>query len=419
MRIALIAALLLAGCTKENPYYNPDSAPMMCTESHDDCVCLDKVCVECTVTDERNCSGTTPQCGDNNRCRGCRIDDDCNDSKACLEDGRCADKSQVIYVVAMGGSSSSGCGMAPGQNECTLAQALNEITGSRNIIRLAPNPPTQPYTVMGNDGLDFSAKSGTVIARGSVISRTPVGPILTVRNGQSLKLIGGTLKGSNSSDGIKCTTTGKLQVHETTIERMDESAIETDGCELTVSRSTLRSNIVGGINMIGAPRVATITNNMVYRNGLGVSSTVGGMVLLLAPGSKVEFNTVVDNTADLGTNTAGGIACQGQGYEPPNNLVYRNQGGIGGKVQVIGTCVFRLSYQKAADTLDENAPVFENPNDPANPIFRLTAQSPKDTIKDGIVCSGLIDHEGDPRPQPLNVTDAKCDFGADEFREGQ
>jgi hypothetical protein len=252
--------------------------------------------------------------------------------------------------------------------------------------------------------------------RGATISRVPTGPIMTVRTGQALKLVGGVLQGPNGSDGIKCNTSGKLQVHETTIESMGESGIESDGCEIAISRATIRRNDAGGINMIGPAKVATITNNFVYRNGKGGASPVGGMVLRLAAGSRIEFNTVVDNQTDLGSQSAGGISCEGQGYDAPYNLIYRNTGGIGGLVQVIGTCTFVGSFKQAAGSPDGNAPAFQNPNNGANLSFRLTAQSPVGIIRDGIACSGLVDFEGDPRPAPAG---GKCDFGADEFRDGQ
>jgi hypothetical protein len=76
-----------------------------------------------------------------------------------------------------------------------------------------------------------------------------------------------------------------------------------------------------------------------------------------------------------------------------------------------------MSYKQAAGSPDENGPAFQNANDGTSPNFRLTAQSPVGIIKDGITCTGLIDFEGDVRPQP--TASAKCDFGADEYREGQ
>jgi hypothetical protein len=49
-----------------------------------------------------------------------------------------------------------------------------------------------------------------------------------------------------------------------------------------------------------------------------------------------------------------------------------------------------------------------------NPSFRLTREA-FDVI-DRVDCSREIDFERDVRPQP---TGGKCDYGADEYREGQ
>lgn len=413
MRIAVVAILLLVGCTKPNPNYCAGSDCPTCTESNGTCVCLDSMCVECTADDKRNCGGTTPQCGADNQCRACRANSDC-DSGACLEDGSCAAADDII-AASPTGSGNAGCGV-PGQPDCTVTQAIAEL-GARHVIRLAAGT----YSISGADGIDFGAKSGTLVARDALITQAGVGALLSVRNGQSLKLVGGTLRGPNGADGVRCNTGGKLQIHEAIVEKMNESAIETDSCDFTVSRSILRSNLRGGINMVNAPRIATITNNYVYRNGQGTQSVVGGMLLKLAAGSKVEFNTVVDNQCDIGSTSGGGIICDiaTGNYDAPYNLVYRNQGGLGGVVQVIGTCTFMGSYQQAAATIDENAVLFERPNDPANPIFRLTSGSPpevKDHAVTGYSCKDLIDFDGDARPQPSG---GLCDMGADEYRPGQ
>ena len=182
MRIVLIVAVLLAGCTKPNPNYCegpdcPDGPPKTCTVSKDTCVCLTPpgICVECTNDDEHNCGGTKPQCGDNNRCRACRTNDDCG-SGACLEDGACAIESQIVYA-APSGVDTAGCGLVSGQNECSIMQALLEVAGQRNIIRLAPGT----YDVLAPDGLDFN-RSATLIARGATIRRTAnAGPFVTVK----------------------------------------------------------------------------------------------------------------------------------------------------------------------------------------------------------------------------------------------
>jgi Right handed beta helix region len=416
MRLLLVLTLLLVGCRERNTGYCGDCGiPVACTDSSPGCVCLNNVCVECTANDESNCGNTRPQCGDNNVCRACRSNDECNDSGACLEDGSCAAVDRVIYA-SPNGPSSGDCSKG---SACSLPHALTVVNAPRDIIRLAPGTYVVPSGTV--DGLDFSPTSATLIARDATLTRTTIsGAIISVRNGQTLKLVGGTLQGpSNTTDGIKCIENSKLAVHEVTIDGMTQSGIETNQCQLTVSRSTLRNNDLGGINMTAAS-VATITNNFVYRNG-GAASPFGGLGLKLAAGSKLEFNTVVDNNADASSPAAGmasgGIACEGQGYDAPFNLVYRNVGGIGGGVQVLGTCTFTGSYQQKAESPGENVVGFENPAG-GTPSYRLTEASPPGTIRDAFDCND-IDFERDGRPSPSRAMGGKCDFGADEYREGQ
>lgn len=421
MRIVIVVALLLTGCPKQkNPDHCsddrtkcPDSMPA-CSIPLDTCACNGGMCKECTAAGEKTCTGTTPGCGIDNHCGPCRSNDHCPSDSACLEDGTCADPSRII-AVSPGDNTSTPCG-APGQSACSIMTAPSQVTASRDVIRLAAGN----YQVGGTEGMDFGATSATVVARGATITRmAPNGPIMSVRNSQALKLIGGTLQGPNNTlEGVRCNSSGRLQVHEATIENMTEHGIKTDACELTVSRSTIRENRQGGIFMLTALRVARITNNFVYRNG-GGTSQVGGMSLRLESGSALEFNTVVNNQTTATMGFAGGIFCESNNnYEPPFNIVYRNQGGLGNMVQVIGSCVFQptKSYVLGTPDPNENMVGFEDPNKLTNPSFRLTAGSPEMVVRDVSDCRDLIDVEGDARPAPAG---GKCDYGADEFRQGQ
>jgi hypothetical protein len=409
-----ILEVVLGGCRFDLP--GPDDDLRSCMVSKGECVCLDGVCVQCTTTDEHNCTDPKkPQCGADHTCRACRTNEDCG-SGACLEDGSCAAETAIISA-APGGVSTPGCGVT-GQPDCSIAQAIAEL-GTRNVIRLARGT----FMVAGTDGVDFSIKSGTLVARDAVLVRSGSnGPLVSVRNNQSLKLVGGILRGPNSADGVRCNTGGKLQIHEAIIEQMTESALETDGCDFTVSRSVLRNSLRGGINMVNTFKIASITNNFVYGNGQNTLSTVAGMTLKLAAGSRVEFNTVVDNTTDIGSTNAGGIVCDiasgAPNYDAPYNLVYRNRGGLGSQVQVIGSCTFQGSYHMSAPA-DDNSLFLQQPNDAQNPSYRLTSKSPME-VRDhevaGYACKDLFDFEGDPRPQG---PDDKCDVGADEYRVGQ
>jgi hypothetical protein len=339
------------------------------------------------------------------RPEGCRVDEECA-SSACLADGACADAANVIYA-SPAGASTAGCGRELGTTECSLAQAALEVQGARNIIKLRAGT----YGVAGAYQ-DF-LQDTVLIARGSTINRAASGPggILNV-TGKSLTLIGGTISGALGDDGVQCDAGGTLAIHEAVITDNDGSGIETESCKLVVSRTTIRRNLLGGIKMSADPAVAEITNNFIYGNG-GAASSIGGMDLELVVGSKVELNTIVDNVADTASASAGGIICAGN-INAASNIVYRNTGGSGGQVQVIGTCTFQGSYAMAA-AAGENAPGFEAPNRQTDPSFRLTRTSPAGTIRDAAPCTG-VDFEGDRRPAPEG---GMCDLGADEYRDGQ
>jgi hypothetical protein len=250
-----------------------------------------------------------------------------------------------------------------------------------------------------------------LVARDSTINRGGGGngAILTV-SGQSLTLIGGTITGAVADDGVQCSANGVLRIHEALITINAESGIEADSCELTVSRSTISRNRSGGIIMptSGSPKPVNITNNFIHNNG-DSASQVGGLSLLLAGTSTFEFNTIVDNRAMQAAGVGGGIRCNTSlTFDFPNNLVYRNFGGIGNLVQLIGDCTFTASFQGTDPTGTENIPMFVAPN-AAQPDYHLTAQSPP-SIRNAVVCVGLVDFDGDPRP-----LDGKCDLGADEL----
>lgn len=416
MRIAyLVAVIVIAGCTKENPNFCPDFPDDDCRNGNGrrcdvDNDCADEpgkpvcnagdgpgVCVQCLV--DSDCTGVdTPVCGDDNLCAGCRSDDDCTSSKACLETGACADKTNVIYAQP-GADGPADCGAAPGANECSLKQAMDKVDATRNIIRLAPSTydPRGELTI---------TKPVTLIARGSTITRMGGGPQITVNNGQDFKLVGGTLKDGNSDVGILCSSGRSLEVHEAIIEDMDRSGIQGDACILIVSRSIIRRNLEGGINMVNTPTRVRITNNFIIGNGRNTTDA-GGMLLRATNDSVVEFNTVVDNTAKPELGFAGGINCAAGTVNAPNNLVYRNTGGPLGEVEVVGTCMFEQSYT-VHGLPGENAVGFKNPSG-STADYHLTATSPDGTIRNVSVCT-TVDFDGDRRP----VGD-KCDLGADEF----
>src|SRR5262245_39963347 len=105
-----IAALLIGCGNKKNPYWCPGLPDDNCTEdgwvrrcnNSSDCVAPEAAvcdtqsmsCVQCTMAESSACSGTTPICGMDDKCRGCSEHSECAASNVCLPTGSCATANQ-------------------------------------------------------------------------------------------------------------------------------------------------------------------------------------------------------------------------------------------------------------------------------------------------------------------------------------
>lgn len=118
------------------------------------------MCVQCTADEPGACGGATPICGDDDVCRSCAIDAEC-ESMTCLPDRACAAALDVLYV-AIDGSGTSSC--IP-MEKCSLLRAIALIDGTRSTIRLDPGwymlAPPGPY-VFDFNTVAFNAANGTV-----------------------------------------------------------------------------------------------------------------------------------------------------------------------------------------------------------------------------------------------------------------
>jgi hypothetical protein len=158
---------------------------------------------------------------------------------------------------------------------------------------------------------------------------------------------------------------------------------------------------------MGANGVVSLTINFIYNNGNNLTAAAGGLSLRPMGASKVEFNTIVDNQANLGAASAGGVFCDTAGFVAPNNLIFRNTGGATGTAQTFGNCTYGNSYSAPGASAADNTPVFKSPN--SQPFdYHLTASSPASVLDAAGACTG-IDFDSQARPQG-----PACDLGADE-----
>ncbi len=429
MRVALVF-VLLAACSKSNPYYCPGHPDDNCTkdadvnapqgcQTNDDCtnsakpLCepTEKICVACLDGDIGACGGATPVCTAEHTCAACASHADC-DSRACLPDGSCAMDMQVAYVSAAG--SGNACTK---ENPCPLlADALVKNTP---YIKIAADGAAKDTSTVTIDG-----KTVTILAEpGAILDRDGDGPILDVRSANAdVRIYDLTIRGATGAagaDAVLLTPNGgvpKLALTRVTIVSNQGTAVTALGGALTVAQSTITSNLGGGILVSGTGTTFTITNNIIVYNGAanGTAATQLGGIAVTAntSGSKLEWNTIALNQSD-GTIYRGGLTCTGAMVSATGNLIYRNSEPDGsGGLKTDDTTQRNATGCQFGNTLavanDAGNLGFKSPGTP--PLdFHLTASSPSTVVGAGGSCTGT-DFDGDTRP-----IDGACDLGADEL----
>jgi len=418
--LSLSLALGLAACSKDNPNYcegapnnscaQVDAGAEGCTSSAE-CAAPTGVCdvggtntcVACTTAEADACTGTTPVCGPANACQGCTTHAECAASNVCLPTGACADAATVAYV-APAGTGTTCTQTAP----CgTLAAAL--LT-TRPVVKFGAG-------VVKDSGMTvIDGRAVTIVASpGAVLDRDGDGPVLEVRNANAnvsvydLAVSGAT--GTSGANGIQLVGNGgnpQLRLERATVSGNQGAGITTSGGTLTVTRSTLTQNQGGGLDMT-ALGVVTLTDNVVHHNGNNVTAEFGGLRLRPMAGSKVEFNTIVDNQAiTTSSSSTGGVFCEVPTFVAAGNVIFRNTGGASLRSQTFGTCTYGSSFVAMGADAADNTPMFVKPN--AMPFdYHLTAATPTTILNAGGACTGS-DLDGDARPQG-----GACDLGADEL----
>jgi len=441
-----------ADCRREFP----DAGPVTCS-SNASCMAPTPACdlagtmtcVQCVAPDQTTaCGSTMPACGPDHACHACSKHADCATSSACLEDGSCAMETDVAYVEPLVGTGTT----------CSLAMPCKKVAEAlgtgRRYVKLT-GTVDEPIDVHGGRVVTFLADSTTTLTRtngnGAVITVRDDGTSLaiydlTIRNGQnspssigclipagsgaptlsltrtlitnnagggisaangSLTITQSTISG-NQGPGISATG-GSLTITQSTISGNQGVGISATGGMLTIARSTVSLNPGGGLSIGGVGPVFDITNTYIFRNGDENSSTFGGLSLDFAiPGTnRLAFNTIVDNRANLGAASAGGVFCDAASFVAGNNLIFRNTGGSTTTAQTFGNCTYGNSFVVAAPAAD-NTPQFKHPN--TTPFdYHLTAETPT-TIRDAAGSCSIVDHDGYQRP-----FGGACDLGAAEY----
>lgn len=359
-------------------------------------------CVECTQDEPGACKDDRPVCGVDNTCRGCTDHSECG-SEVCGPEGTCIDASMVAFVAAQGtGTTAAGC-----SRDAACPTLADAVATPKPYIKIAAG------TVADDQTTEIQRVVTILADPGAKLDRTGDGVILEVRGNSAdvqiydLEIIGAS--GGAVGVSIPSGGTPKLALIRVKVTRNDGGGISIDGGNLTVSRCTISDNQGrGGISM-ASNGVVVIASSFIHHNRNDNSNAAGGLVLRPTGSSRVEFNTIVDNTSLLGATSAGGISCDEPGFVADNNLVFRNIGGVSGQAQTVGACTYGRSFVMPGATPGDESLRFVRSNElPYD--YHLTAASPASVVGAAGQCTGE-DVDGDARP-----IDGACDLGADELK---
>jgi len=312
----------------------------------------------------------------------CTMNTDCA-SQLCLPNGACAQSSTVLYASPTG--TGTACTAAA---KCTLDTAIAQVAAGRSTIALDPGTYTGQQTI---------AATAQLVGRGATIVGSGAGPAVIVSGG-NVELDYLTLSGAAAS-GVRCDA-GSLYAHA--ITSSGNSIGVHSFCALRLDRSRVTQNSTAALE-IAAGSIDVHANFLVNN---GASSTMKNGAVHFANGvtGTFAFNTVAYNDVMNGFTT--GVRCDAA-IAGVGNLVSDNQvnGAFNASPQVSGMCDASMWYAQPGTGNNDLKWVNPTAGD-----FHLTAASTPVLDVPGLVCTGEVDIDGDPRP-----LGAGCDYGADEL----
>jgi hypothetical protein len=383
------------------------------------------MCVQCTASESQACTNETPVCGDDHMCRACSAHADCPTSLACLPDGFCGTDANVAYVDPMGTDNAACTKMTP----CTKfskALAANKLyvkfTGTTNEAAESGMPAvsinSQKVTLLADPGAKLTNTKNGLLLEVTGTSQVAIydleitgasgmtGVGISLPTGNMAELDLHRVKITNNQGGGISASGGMLTIAQSVINGNQGIGISSSANPLSMSQSEVSENNAGGLQMT-ADGMVTLINNIAHHNGNDTSASFGAFSLRPSLGSMVQFNTIVDNKANMGAASTGGVFCDIAGFVAANNLIFRNTGGSP-SAQTFGNCTYGDSFVAAGSSTADNTPQFVHPN--TLPFdYHLTSTTPATILDAAGACSG-VDFDGDSRP-----IGPACDLGADEY----
>lgn len=296
------------------------------------CALPERTCVQCTAADHDVCTGATPACGTDDKCRACAAHAECS-SNACLPDGSCGTDTTVAYVDPAG-TGTTCTQLAPCK---AVADALK--TG-RAFVKF--QGVTNEQVSLNNTNVTFLADPGAALTdttNGILLKIDGTSQVaiydLTIRdasgmnnpgislqpgNTANVSLIRATVSG-NIGGGISATG-GTLTISQSTVSGNPGGGISATGGTLTISQSTISGNVPGGgISVSNSAFI--IVGNVLFSNGHN-DSFVGGLSINTKTNAmnRLEFNTIVANNAEDGTGS--GIHCLAGTFTAKDNIIADN-----------------------------------------------------------------------------------------------
>jgi hypothetical protein len=294
----LVAAVVLAGCTKPNPnaccttsdqcmlvglsQVADCSAPDVCNEAgacvapqcstsadcsspdtpycvgqlctatctaNENCdgitahpYCSAGACVECT--DSSQCPTTTPVCdATTHACRGCAADTECSSAVCLAATGSCAVANDVVFVDATGSDS----GMCDATAPCrTLTYAFSKVTQQRDVVHILGDN----YSV-GSNAVELDV-TAYIDGTSTHVTRASTGPVFTLSAGSvGTVTLGDMLIGSTGTNfgsvSVSGPNVGVISLYGDTLL----APVTVSGAALSIDRSLITAGAVSTCSMTG------------------------------------------------------------------------------------------------------------------------------------------------------------------------